>query len=277
MNSLLPVAFILTSQIIGSEFTYTVQPGESLTSLSARFGVSVELIAEGNGMTPEARLKKGEVLKIDNRHIVPDLAEARIVVNVPQHMLFWITAGDGIRAFPVAAGRRSAKTPIGEFAVAALETDPTWDVPRSIQEEMRREGKSVVTQVPPGPQNPLGKYWIGLSVPGFGIHGTNVPSSIYGLVTHGCIRLHPDDIAELFPQVEIGIAARIVYEPVLMARIADSVFLEVHTDAYKKLADPMAWVMDRARSEGYLSMLDMERVREVLRRREGIPRDVTRR
>jgi len=277
MNPLLPVAFVLAFQIAGSQFTYTVQAGDSLTSLSARFGVSMRFIAEENGLTPDARLKKGDVLKIDNRHIVPDFSGARIIVNVPQRRLFWVTAEASLRSFPVAAGRQSWKTPIGDFAVATLETDPTWDVPRSIQEEMQRQGKRVVKRVPPGPENPLGKYWIGLSIPGVGIHGTNAPTSIYGLVTHGCIRLHPDDIAELFPQVEIGLRGRIIYEPVLIARTADAVFLEAHADAYKRAPDPMAWVLDRAASEGYLGMLDLNLVREVLRKREGVSRDVSRR
>src|SRR5207244_4257585 len=59
------------------------------------------------------------------------------------------------------------------------------------------QGKPVLTHVPPSPANPLGKYWLGLSIPGVGIHGTNAPSSIYNLQTHGCIRLHPDDIEKL--------------------------------------------------------------------------------
>ena len=71
-----------------------------------------------------------------------------------------------------------------------------WIVPESIQEEMRREGKDVLTRVPPGPDNPLGRHWIGLSIGGIGIHGTIAPSSVYHFRSHGCIRLHPDDVEE---------------------------------------------------------------------------------
>jgi L,D-transpeptidase ErfK/SrfK len=182
-----------------------------------------------------------------------------------------------VQAFPIAAGRRSWQTPTGDFTVETLETDPIWDVPISIREEMRRQGTRVVTQVPPGPNNPLGKYWIGLSIPGVGIHGTNVPSSIYSLVTHGCIRLHPGDIEQLFPQIETGMPGRITYEPVLIARIGNSVFVEVHPDPYGKALDPMAWIIERARQEGYLDMLDLNLLREAIRKRDGVARDVTRR
>ena len=215
-------------------------------------------------------------MSIDNRHIAP-AAAVEIVVSIPQRMLFYTTAGGQVYAYPIAAGRSTWKTPRGDFTIETKETDPTWDVPPSIQEEMRRQGKPVLTRVPPSPQNPLGKYWLGLSFSGVGIHGTNAPSSIYGLVTHGCIRLHPDDIEALFAMVQVGTRGRIVYEPVLVAHEGDRVFLEVHPDVYKRGPDPFTFIIDRAQSEDFLDMLDMSLVREVIQKRDGVARDVTRR
>lgn len=192
------------NQVVGSESAYTVRRGDSLTSVGARFGVTVRVLAEANGLNEGSRLQIGQLLKIDNRHIVPRVEGVTIVVNVPQTMLFWAEPDGTPRGYPIAAGKPSWKTPLGDFTAAIKETDPTWDVPPSIQEEMRREGKPVLTHVPPSPENPLGKYWIGLSIPSVGIHGTNAPSSIYSLATHGCIRLHSDDIEELFSRIEVG-------------------------------------------------------------------------
>lgn len=273
----LTVAALFVAQIVGSESQYTVRAGDSLTKIGARFGVSPESLADANGLDLSDPLRIGQILSLNNRHIVPSLEGARIVVNVPQRMLFWVSSDGMVESFPVAAGKRSWKTPMGDFTVANLETDPTWDVPASIQEEMRREGKPVVTKVPPSPQNPLGKHWIGLSIRGVGIHGTNAPATIYSLVTHGCIRLHPDDIAQLFAQVEIGVHGRIIYETVLIARDGDSVFLEVHPDAYGKNPDVLGIVMERARSEGYADLLDRSLVEQVIRERDGVAHDVTRR
>ena len=260
---------------MGAESLYTVQRGDSLTSVGARLGVPVRVLASRNGLGPESHLQSGQRLKIDNRHIVPT-AEAKIVVNIPQRMLFWFGTESSIQAFPIAAGRRSWRTPRGDFSVVLLETDPTWEVPLSIQEEMRKQGRPVLTHVPPSPANPLGKYWIGLSIPGVGIHGTNQPTTIFGLVTHGCVRLHPDDIATLFSQVELGTAGTILYEPVLITRIGNSVYLEVHPDEYGLASAPLATVMERARSAGYLEMLNLSLVRDAIRRRDGIARNVTR-
>ena len=271
------IALVL-AQIVGGEFAYTVQGGDSLTSISARFGVDVRVIAESNDIDPSRILRAGRILSIDNRHIVPEPgSDGVIVVNVPQRMLFLMRLESAPEGFPVGAGRRSWKTPLGDFSVATMETDPTWDVPVSIQEEMRRSGRPVVTRVPPSPQNPLGKYWIGLSIPAVGIHGTNAPASIYGHVTHGCIRLHPDDIETVFAKVDVGALGRIIYEPVLIARTENAIFLEVHPDVYRIGLDPLAAVIDRATEEGFLDILDLERIQEVIRKRDGIARDVTRR
>jgi L,D-transpeptidase ErfK/SrfK len=274
MKWLLTGLFLI--QLLGSDAAYTVQPGESLTSIGARFGIDVRVLAAANALKPDGRLQIGQQVKVDNRHIIPEASGVEIVVNVPQRMLFYTAAGQPPRAYPIAAGRPTWKTPAGAFTITVKETDPTWDVPPSIQEEMRREGKPVLTHVFPSPQNPLGKYWLGLSIPGMGIHGTNTTSTIYALVTHGCIRLHPDDIEELFAAVQIGAQGRILYEPVLLAREGDSVFLEVHADSYREGADPLLFILDRARSEGFIDMLDLPLVQKVIEKRDGIARDVTR-
>lgn len=271
------VAALILAQIVGSEFPYTVRAGDSLTKIGARFGVSPAGLAAANGLGLSSRVVVGRSLTVNTRHIVPSIEGARIVVNVPQRMLFWIPSDGSIQEFPVAAGRRAWETPVGDFTVATRETDPTWDVPLSIQAEMRREGKPVLKRVPPSPQNPLGKYWIGLSTPNLGIHGTNSPSSIYSLVTHGCMRLHPEDIEQMFPQVEIGMSVRIVYEPVLMTREGDAVFLEVHPDTYGMAADARKAIMERARLKGYFELVDQALVEEAFRKRDGVVRNVTRR
>src|SRR5579864_7466072 len=87
------------------------------------------------------------------------------------------------------------------FSVIQMRENPTWYVPKSIQDEWARAGKVVKKTVPPGPGNPLGGYWMGLSFPSYGIHGTNAPLSIYDFQSRGCIRMHPEDAGSLFRQV----------------------------------------------------------------------------
>ena len=270
-----PLVLLLLLTVLGGEFTYVVQRGDSLTSIGARFGVEVRVIAEANHLKVDSRLEIGQSLRIDNRHVAPESNGADIVINVPQRMLSYFREGMVVRQYPIAAGKPTWQTALGAFSVVTMETDPVWDVPASIQEEMRKQGKRVVTRVPPSPENPLGAFWIGLSIPGLGIHGTNQPTSIYKLQTHGCVRLYPDDIRDLFSKVHVGAIGRIIYEPVLLTKAGGGVFLEVHRDPYRKAADPLHRVREMAQAAGLSDVVDWRLVQEVVRKSEGIARNVT--
>lgn len=259
--------------LTGAPFDHCVAAGDTLDALAARFGVDAATIARRNAITRKTRLAPGAILRIDAVHIVPP-SERTIVVNLPQRMLFLRTA-DGVRAYPVAAGRPSWPTPRGAFTVQVKETDPTWDVPPSIQEEMRRSGKPVLEHVPPSPQNPLGKFWLGLSLSGIGIHGTNAPLSIHRLVTHGCIRVHPDLIEELFALVPEGADGEIVYETLLVAASGGRVYVEVNPDAYGRGATTMARLREQTDCAGVTAVVDWARAAAALALREGVAVDIT--
>lgn len=268
----------LSSRVVGGEFSYTVLTGDSLASVGSRFGVEAGVLAKLNGLGPKARLKPGQILRVDNRHIVPQPVRDGILINIPQRMLFYFSQGSLQGHYPVGLGRPGWPTPTGSFKVAVKEENPVWNVPKSIQEEMRREGKVVKSRVPPCPENPLGRYWIGLSIPAYGIHGTIAPTSVYRFVTHGCIRLHPDDIAELFPRVSVGAPGKIIYEPVLLARVEEETFyLEVHRDVYRKAGNLLKTVRDLAAAHGIGPLLDWGRVEQVVREKEGLAREVSKR
>ncbi|HSD83572.1 MAG TPA: L,D-transpeptidase family protein, partial [Anaerolineae bacterium] len=123
--------------------------------------------------------------------------------------------------------------------------------------------------------NPLGKYWLGLSLPGIGIHGTIAPASIYHFQSHGCIRLHPDDIEALFAQMKRGETGRIIYVPLLLSESEGRIFLEAHRDIYNK-SDVSMVALERLANDAMLSdRIDWTRAAEVLEQREGVARDVT--
>jgi L,D-transpeptidase ErfK/SrfK len=221
--------------ITGVATTHVVVRGETLTGLAARFGVYAATVASENHLLAGRPLEVGRELRIDNRHIVPaGIGIGEILINVPQLMLFY-RDGDRVFAYPIAVGRTTWQTPQGPFTVIQKEENPAWHVPASIRAESARTGQLLPLVVPPGPRNPLGPFWIGLSLAGIGVHGTPFPSSIYQTATHGCIRLQNDRIEDLYGRVTVGTRGRIIYEPVLMAASGDEVYLEVHPDAYGRL------------------------------------------
>lgn len=264
-----PLSGVLTGTVVN----YDVRAGDSFPAIAARFGVDVATILRENAIARGRPLEPGARLRIPAVHVVP--AAGALVVNVPQRLLFLAGADGSVRAFPIAVGRRDWPTPIGEFRVVRKEEHPTWDVPLSIQNEMRREGKTPLTRVPPSPGNPLGDYWIGLSLPGIGIHSTNLPRSIYRVATHGCIRVHPERMRELFDAVEEGTAGRIIYEPLLVAVVHDRVYLEAHADVYRRAPDAVTVLRGLAGRDCLSARIDWARALNAIALHEGIAIDVS--
>lgn len=266
-----PAAFSVT----GGVFEYTVQSGDYLIKIGARFGVAAEVLARENVLEYSAKLMPGQKLTIDNRHIVPELRENGLLINLPQRMLYYFRDWELVAAYPVGLGKPSWPTPAGEFSVIDKEVNKAWRVPKSIQEEMRREGQMVKTEVPPGPDNPLGKHWLGLSLTSIGIHGTIAPASIYHFQSHGCIRLHPDDIEALFAQIERGATGGIIYVPLLLTESEGRIFIEAHRDIYNE-SDVSLRTLEQLAHDAILSdRIDWSRATDVLEQRDGVARDVT--
>lgn len=261
----------------GSESQHIVGEDDSFASIGSRFGVEASALAQINGLNVNARLQPGSTIWVDNRHIVPDAIKNGILINIPQRMLFFFNSGGVLAAaYPVALGRPTSRTPQGDFTVVETRADPVWTVPKSIQREMAQQGKEVKSKVPPGPDNPLGGYWIGLSIPALGIHGTVAPRSIYHFRSHGCVRLHPDDAAELFPKVIVGTPVRIIYEPALLAHLDDGrIFVEANPDIYGLAPNALKDLQALADSSHISNMIDWQRVREALERKDGVAGDVT--
>jgi L,D-transpeptidase ErfK/SrfK len=262
--------------ITGGVQDYQIAQGDSLVSIAARFGVDANVLARDNALRVNARIHPGDRLIVDNRHIAPVPRPRAIVLNVPQRMLFVFDEGRPVKAFPVAVGRLDWRTPLGTFEIAVKEIDPVWDVPVSIQGEMAKKGQPILTKVAPGPANPLGNRWLGLTASGVGIHGTNQPTSIYRFTTHGCIRVHPDDMMELFELAEVGMPVVIEYEPVLLARLEDgTTLLEVHRDIYRKAGPLDARVNRILRDAGLDELVGSPGVRRAISEQAGRPVTVT--
>lgn len=262
--------------ISGGVTLYTIAAGDTLTALAARFGVYPSTIAIDNQLNSRRPLEIGRQLRIDNRHIVPDaLVPGEIIVNVAQRMIFYQDI-DRLLGFPIAVGRSTWQTPAGHFAVIRKAENPAWHVPASIRAESIRSGHTLPLVVPPGPRNPLGRFWIGLSLSGIGIHGTPSQSSIYQTATHGCIRLQRDQIADLYSRVMPGTPGRIVYEPILMAEIDGEVYLEAHSDVYGRLStSPYQQARELAARLGLGDRLDWMAADREIDRHAGIARRVS--
>lgn len=263
-------------QVAGSDEEYVVQRKETLTFLALKKGVRWSAVAERNDLEKPYRLKPGMVLQIDTTHIVPAELTDGLVINLPELLLYHFQGGAYQRRYALAVGRRSWPTPTGDYHIRNKARNPTWVVPASIQEEMEREGKEVLERVPPGPKNPLGAFWMGTSAPGVGLHATNRPWSVGHSVSHGCIRMLPDEIEALFPQVAVGTPIKIIYRPVKLALTPEGrIYLEAHPNIYRAKLNYLELVQEAARRHQLQDRIDWELVGEIVQDREGVAYDIT--
>ena len=260
--------------LVGGRTAYEVRAGDTLATIGARFGVARAGLIEMNQLTRPDVLTAGQSLVIDNTHVAALDPQATLTINVAQRLLVFVDQ-ERVTAYPVTVGRRTWPTPVGAFTIVDKETNPAWDVPISIQREMQAEGKPVITRMEASPSNPLGAHWLRLSLPGLGIHGTNAPSSIYRFASHGCIRMHPDDVAELFGRVDRGTTGVLIYQPVILGIVGGRVWLEANRDEYRRAPNALQYVRDAARRAGVAERIDWTAVDDVLRRRLGRAVDVT--
>ncbi|MFP3868685.1 MAG: L,D-transpeptidase family protein [Desulfobacteraceae bacterium] len=266
----------LYQQVTGGTEVYAVKKGDQLGQIALKKGVRWRVLARHNNLPHKIRLRPGMNLTINNTHIVPNELDHGLVINIPELRLYHFDQGEFKRHYSLAVGRRSWQTPIGEFEIINKVRNPTWVVPTSIQREMEAKGREVLTSVPPGPSNPLGSYWMAISAPGVGIHATPRPWTVGHFVSHGCIRMLGEEIAELFEQVGIGTLVKIIYRPYKIAVTPDQrVYLEVHSDIYRKGIDSIQGVEYLIKKYQLETMVNWKQVYEVIKDREGIAIDIS--
>ncbi len=273
---------ISSNKLVGNANTYTVIKNDTLRLIAAKLGVSTQHLTKMNKLDQKAMLKIGQQLRFNNRKIVPQRMSNGIVINIPDRTLYYFNNGRLDISLPVALGvpikneKYDWTTPTGKFTIIAKQKDPTWHVPPSIQSEMEENGKDVITSIPPGPTNPLGKYAMKTSLPGILIHSTTKPWSIYSFASHGCIRVYPGHMEEFFKKIRVNTPGEIIYRPVKLALTEDGrVFLEVHRDAYGKSAGLHIMAKQLIEKHKLANRVDWVKVESVIRLKAGFAEDIT--
>lgn len=219
--------------IIGELQMVEVQADETLLDIGRRHGVGYEEMQRANPGVSMWVPEVGSKVLVPTRHILPSAPREGLVLNVAEMRLYYYPpAVKGqprtVETYPVSIGRMDWRTPLGRTSVTAKQKNPSWYPPQSVKQEAKAEGREVPNVVPPGPDNPLGTRVLRLGMPAYLIHGTNNPWGIGMRVTHGCVRMYPEDIENLFERVPVDTPVQIVNEPVKAGWFAGSLYLEAH-------------------------------------------------
>lgn len=211
---------------------------ETLLDVALRFSLGQMEIVRLNQKLDRWQIKKGEIVRLANRRILPDTPHSGITLNLSEYrMYYYPPAKKGERpvvmSFAHGIGRQDWKTPLGLTKVIKKVKDPFWHPPESIRREHAANGDPLPEVVPPGPHNPLGAYALYLALPGdYRIHGTDI-DKIYGIgmqITHGCVRMYPDDIESLYNLAPVGTPVYIVKQPIKVGWLKNTLYIEAHPD-----------------------------------------------
>lgn len=229
--------FVLGSpeqSVVGEPQIVFTQDTDTFSDLAREYGLGYdELVAANPGIDPWLPGTNTPIL-LPTQYILPDTPRTGVVLNIASKRLFYyppVKDGESVQVmtYPIGIGRVGWETPLGDTRVVAKTRDPSWYVPWSVQQEHKEKGDPLPPVVPPGPDNPLGAYVIKLEMPGYLIHGTNQPYGVGMRVSHGCVRLYPENIELLYSMVEIDEHVRIVNEPYLLGRLNGELYLESHS------------------------------------------------
>lgn len=271
-----------SSKLVGGMGQYTVISGDTIRLVAAKLGISRQHLIKMNNLSSKSMLLIGQKLAYNNRKIIPKHIKNGIVVNIPDRTLYFFQKGKLIKSLPVALGTSTKnekyvwQTPVGRFRVTAKQKDPTWYIPASIKSEMEEAGKEVKDIIPPGPQNPLGKFAIKTSIPGILIHSTTKPWSIYSFASHGCIRILPSEMESFFYEVKVNMPGEIIYQPVKVA-VTESgkIFLEVHHDIYNKSINLEQEAKKQITKLNLDDSIDWKKFEVVTKQKSGIAEDIS--
>lgn len=191
---------------------------DTFVALARRYNVGFTELRLANPDVDPWLPGQGTEVVIPKQYILPDVPRQGIVVNLAEMRLYYFPSKSDqyygkVFTYPMGVGRKGWTTPLGTTTIVRKQAHPNWYPPQSIRKEHAAKGDPLPQVVPAGPHNPLGQHAMYLGFPSYLIHGTNKPAGIGLRVSHGCLRLFPEDIAALFSMVEVGTQVRIINQP----------------------------------------------------------------
>jgi L,D-transpeptidase ErfK/SrfK len=269
--------------VIGDLQKYTARYEDTLIDIARLHSLGFNEIRHANPKVDTWLPGEGTEVVLPKRFLLPDAPREGIVINVAEMRLYYYPkAGAGeqpqVITYPMSIGRNDWQTPLGATEITAKVKDPVWYPPESVRKEHAAEGDVLPKVVPPGPDNPLGKYALRLGLASYLIHGTNKPFGIGMQVTHGCMRLYPEDIGALYNAVPVGTPVRIVNQPYKAGWYRDELYLEVHVrlsgeidGAVPQNLTPVVEQLVAATQGRAGYIVDWDKVQRIVDEHSGIP------
>ena len=255
-----------------------VKQGDDFSIIARRYDVGFYELVEANPQVDPDHPRSGTVLIVPTQYLLPRTPRTGIVLNLAAMRLFYFPKGkDYFYTYPIGIGRQNWNTPLGALRIVQKIVDPVWVVPDSIMKYRQEQGDPVPRIVSAGPDNPLGKYAMRLSIPTYLIHGTNDPSSVGRRSSAGCIHLYPEDIEQLFAMIPKGMSVLIINEPYEVGFEDGNLYVKAHLPLEEQrealLSKPQlieSIINQMLKGDAYPA-IDWQEARETVQDHTGIP------
>ena len=262
-------------ELLGATQVLFARYEDTFSAIAREYNLGLDEMRAANPGVDHWIPGEGTPIYLPTQAVLPDAPREGIVLNTATMRLFYFS-DDEVTTHPIGIGRVGWATPTGSGTVTSKAHDPAWYVPASIRKEHAELGDPLPAVVPPGPDNPLGSRALALSLPGYLIHGTNKPAGVGMRVSHGCVRLYPEDVEALFERVDVGTPVHIVDQPVMAGWSDGQLYLEVHPPLQEDERDLLmdaerviARALERA-GESY-RVIDRSIVERIVEERRGMP------
>lgn len=262
------------NMVIGEVQTYEVENEESLIEIARDFDVGYNQMESANPTLDPFVPGEEAMVTVPTSWILPEVSSYDgIVINISEMRLYYFYKKDHfplVTTYPIGIGSEGNDTPVGAFKIIQKIVNPSWYPPPSI----RKERPELPKVIPPGPDNPLGSHALRLSLGTVLIHGTNRPFAVGRKVTHGCIRLYPEDIPELFKVIPNGMKVTIVRQPIKVGVKDKKVYIEVHRDDYRQKVDYFNEAVKLLTKKGLLKDVSTEKIYQAVQEKQGFPVEI---
>ena len=265
--------------LVGRPQAYVATFDDTLLDVARRFGMGISEMQLANPEVDMWLPGEGTTIQLPSRFVLPAAPRSGLVINVPEMRIYYYPKGKPVvHTWPISIGRVGWETPLGKTTIVRKAVRPTWIPPDSIREEYLERGEILPRVVRPGPDNPLGSHALYLGLPAYLIHGTNRPYSIGMRVSHGCVRMYPEHIVELFDMANSGTPVTLVHQGVKAGWSGDELYIEVHPEidvpdevARPSMTDAVTSIIAATPEGGPQASVDWKRVGEALATANGIP------
>ena len=267
--------------VIGSTKIIYADERDTLLDIARNYGFGYQDMKLANVNVDTWLPDDGEEIVLPSQFILPVASMDGIVLNVPEMRLYYYPPKEEgklqeVFTYPLGVGREGWSTPYIKTIIVEKKVNPNWYPPKSILKEHEEAGDPLPKIVKPGPENPLGNYAMRLGRRDYLIHGTNKPNGIGMRISHGCIRLYPEDIKELFSKVSLKTPVNIINQPYKIGVKNDVIYLEAHPyldedkEKYENnLTSVIALIIKISNNRKY--QIDMRTAYEAIKNPTGLP------